>query len=172
MGLDFKYMAETMSTFYATPSDIEKKWHHIDATDLVVGRVAVHVARILMGKHKPTYTPHMDDGDYVVITNCEKVLLTGKKGDLNTGKLYHRHTGHPGGVKTITAGKRLTGKPRQQEQVLREAIRRMLPKNKMGRNILSHLYVYPGDSHPHTAQQPKSVDLAAINVKNKKRLKG
>lgn len=157
-------------TVYSRPANIEKHWHHIDAEDLVVGRVAALVAKILMGKHKPTYTPHQDDGDYVVITNCEKVLLTGRKADINTGKLYHRHTGHPGGIKTTTAGKRLVGKTLHQEKVLKEAIRRMLPKNKMGRNILKHLYVYPGADHPHTAQQPKTLDVAGMNSKNKKRV--
>lgn len=144
-------------TFSAKPSDfesglIEQKWLHVDGTDRVVGRLASDIATILMGKHRPTYTPHIDTGDYVVVTNCEKVKFTGKKWDQKT---YAWYTGYPR-QRTIAAGDRLEKKP---EMILHEAVRRMLPKSKMGTQMLSKLKLYTGDQHPHSAQNPESVEL-------------
>ena len=138
--------------FIAKPGQVEAKWWHVDASDKVVGRLAGDIAVILMGKHKPTYTAHVDTGDFVVVTNCEKVVLTGNKW---VQKRYTRYTGYTG-QKSETAEKRLQRKP---ENILREAVRRMLPKNKLGRRMLDKLKVYKGAEHPHQAQQPGSKEL-------------
>ncbi len=155
-----------MKTYSAKPSEIQKKWLVIDASGLVLGRLASVVAKILRGKHKPTFTPHMDCGDYVIITNAEKICLTGKKAALKDGKIYYRHTGFPGGIKETTAGKILEG--RYPERVIKLAVERMITRNPLGAKQLSHLYVYAGEQHPHTAQQPEIYDFANMNVKNKK----
>jgi large subunit ribosomal protein L13 len=152
-----------MKTFSATPKDIEKKWILIDADGLVLGRLAAVVATRLRGKHKTTYTPHMDCGDNVVIINAEKVKLTGNK---LTGKKYYRHTGYPGGIKETTPEQILASK--HPERVVEKAVDRMIPKGPLGRAQLSHLRVYAGTAHPHEAQSPEVLDVAAMNPKNKR----
>ena len=132
---------------------LEHKWLLVDATDKIVGRLASEIATILMGKHRPTYTPHVDTGDYVVVVNVEKIRFTGKKWEQ---KKYAWYTGYTR-QRTITAGDRQEKKP---ELILTEAVRRMLPKNKLGRAMLSKLKVYAGPEHPHTAQQPEPTELA------------
>jgi large subunit ribosomal protein L13 len=138
----------------AKPGEIERKWLLVDATDKVVGRLASEIAVILMGKHRPTYTPHVDTGDFVVVTNCEKVHFSGKKWEHKT---YSWYTGYPG-QKTITAGARLAKRP---ELILEEAVRRMLPKNKIGMAMIKKLKLYAGPNHPHGAQQPEPTELAS-----------
>jgi large subunit ribosomal protein L13 len=132
----------------AKPAEVRRAWYHVDATDQVVGRLAVKIATVLMGKHKPTYTPHVDTGDCVVVTNAERVRLTGSKLDERT---YDRYSYYPGGWKSVTAREMMAKHP---ERVLTEAVRRMLPKSALGRHMLRKLKVYAGDSHPHQAQQP------------------
>lgn len=155
-----------MRTFSAKPADIKKQWLLIDANGLVLGRLAAEVSRILRGKHKPSYTPHMDCGDNIVIINAEKVALTGNKLARKDGKIYYRHTGFPGGIKETTAGKILEGK--YPERVIKLAITRMITRGPLGRKQLGNLYVYAGSDHPHQAQQPTLYDLAAKNSKNKR----
>lgn len=154
-----------MKTYSATPSDITKEWLVVDARDLVVGRLASVVAFRLRGKHKPSFTPHMDCGDNVIIINAEKVALTGRKCDNKHGKKYYWHTGFPGGIKEVTAGKLLAGS--FPERVIKKAVQRMLPKGPLGRKQFKNLYVYAGESHPHEAQKPTVLDVAALNRKNK-----
>ncbi|MFV1968053.1 MAG: 50S ribosomal protein L13 [Pirellulaceae bacterium] len=132
----------------AKPGEVEKQWWHVDATDKAVGRIATRIATVLMGKHRPTYTPHVDTGDFVVVTNAEKVAFTGNKWEQKT---YTWYTGYPG-LRSETAAERLQRRP---EQILREAVRRMLPKNKLARKMLSKLKIYVGPDHPHQAQQAK-----------------
>ena len=152
-----------MKTFSATPKDIEKKWILIDADGLVLGRLAAVVATRLRGKHKTTYTPHMDCGDNVVIINAEKVKLTGNK---LTDKKYYRHTGFPGGIKETTPERIFASK--YPERVVEKAIDRMIPKGPLGRAQLRNLRVYAGTAHPHEAQSPEVLDVAAMNPKNKR----
>jgi large subunit ribosomal protein L13 len=152
---------QTMKTFSAKPSDIEKKWVLIDAKGLVVGRLASLIAMRLRGKHKPSFTPHMDCGDNVIVINARDVRLTGNK---RTDKEYHWHTGHPGGIKTRTADKILDG--RFPERVLMKAVERMLPGGPLSRQQMRNLRVYAGAEHPHEAQQPEVVDIASMNKKN------
>lgn len=152
-----------MSTTSAKPSEIQKKWVMIDATGLVVGRLASIVALRLRGKHKATYTPHVDDGDNVIVINAAKVVLTGRKREK---KVYHHHTGYIGGVKERTARSILEG--RFPERVVEKAVQRMLPRGPLGRRQLGNLRVYPGAEHPHAAQQPEVLDVAALNPKNKR----
>ncbi len=152
-----------MKTYSAKPTEIDKKWLIVDAEDVVLGRLAQAVAVVLRGKHKPTYTPHLDCGDNVIIVNAEKVRLTGKK---RSDKIYYRHTGHPGGIKSVTAGQVLDG--RFPERVVTDAIRRMIPKGPLGRQQLKNLRVYPGTEHPHEAQAPEVFDVAGMNKKNKR----
>jgi large subunit ribosomal protein L13 len=130
----------------AKRGQVQQQWWHCDATDKVVGRLATQIATRLMGKHKPTYTPHVDTGDFVVVTNAEKIRFTGRKWEQKT---YTWYTGYPG-LRSETAARRLQNKP---QQILREAVRRMLPKNKLGRQMLSKLKIYTGPDHPHQAQQ-------------------
>ncbi|MEC9094440.1 MAG: 50S ribosomal protein L13 [Planctomycetota bacterium] len=139
-------------TFVAKPGEVDQKWFVVDATDAIVGRLSSEIAVLLMGKHRPTYTPHVDTGDYVIVLNAEKVAFSGKKWEK---KEYTWYTGYTG-LRKETAEKRLAKKP---ESILHEAIRRMLPKNKLGRKMLSKLKIYAGDSHPHQAQNPESVEL-------------
>jgi large subunit ribosomal protein L13 len=146
----------------ATPSTVEKKWHLIDAEGLVVGRVASIIANILRGKHKPSYTPHIDCGDNVIVINADKVHFTGKK---LAQKTYYKHTGYPGGIKAITAGKVLDG--RFPERVLEKAVERMVPRGPLGRQQMRNLRVYNGTAHPHDAQNPNVLDIASMNRKNK-----
>ncbi len=150
-----------MKTFSAKPADIHKKWLLVDAENIVLGRLAVIVADRLRGKHKPSYTPHMDCGDNVIVINAEKVRLTGRKRE---NKLYHHHTGYPGGIKTRSAAQILEG--RTPELVVTKAIQRMVPKGPLGRQQLSNLKVYAGTDHPHEAQKPERLDVAALHPKN------
>lgn len=150
------------TTTSAKPSTITKKWYLIDATDLVLGRVASQIAKILRGKHKTSYTPHMDCGDYVVVINAEKVQLTGNK---LQNKMYHRHTGYIGGIKSVSAGRLMETHP---ERVLYKAVERMISRNKLGRAQMANLRVYAGAEHPHAAQNPEVLDIAAMNPKNKR----
>lgn len=153
-----------MKTYTATPKDIEKKWFVIDATDLVLGRTATEIARILRGKHKPTFTPNMDCGDNVVVINAEKIHLTGKK--LND-KQYFKHTGFPGGIKETSPRKILESK--FPERVIELAVTRMLTRESpLARRQLRHLFIYAGDKHPHGPQSPVKLDLASKNSKNRK----
>ena len=155
-----------VKTFSAKPTDIEKKWWIVDAKDLVLGRVASQVAILLRGKHKPSYTPHMDCGDHVIIVNAKDVHLSGRKGDTRDGKMYYRHTGFPGGIKETTAGKVLAGK--FPERVMKMAVQRMISRNKLGSKQMKNLYVYAGEEHPHAGQKPAKFDMAKKNRKNVK----
>jgi large subunit ribosomal protein L13 len=150
-----------MKTFSAKPAEVEKKWVVIDASGVVVGRLATMVAMRLRGKHKPSYTPHVDDGDNVIIVNAAKAVLTGRKREQ---KVYYHHTGYPGGIKERTAKAIFDG--RFPERVVEKAIERMLPRGPLGRVQLGNLRVYPGPDHPHEAQQPEKVDIASMNRKN------
>jgi len=150
-----------MSTFAAKPAEVQKKWVMIDADGLVVGRLASIVAMHLRGKHLPTYTPHVDCGDNVVIVNAAKIVLTGKKREK---KVYYHHTGYIGGIKERTARSILEGK--FPERIVEKAVQRMLPHGPLGRRQLGNLRVYPGPEHPHAAQNPEPLDLAAMNRKN------
>jgi large subunit ribosomal protein L13 len=150
-----------MKTYSAKPADIEKKWILIDAENMVVGRLAAVIATRLRGKHLPTFTPHMDCGDNVVVINADKVKFTGKKmGD----KKYYRHTGYPGGIKETTPEKIMEGK--FPERVVEMAVKRMLPHGPLSRQQLTNLKVYAGSEHPHEAQSPETLDVAAMNSKN------
>ena len=150
-----------MKTYSAKPADVEAKWYIVDAQDVVVGRLAAGIARMLRGKHKAIFTPHIDCGDNVVVVNAEKVRFTGRKREQKT---YYRHTGYPGGIKSRTAAKILEGK--HPERVVEKAVERMLPKGPLGRKQFRKLKVYTGAEHPHAAQQPEPLDIAAMNAKN------
>lgn len=150
-----------MKTYSAKPAEIEKKWIVIDAEGIVLGRLASIVAMRLRGKHKATFTPHMDMGDNVIVINAEKIQLTGRK---RADKTYYWHTGYPGGIKSRTAGQVLEGK--FPERVVTKAVQRMMPGGPLSRKQLTNLRVYAGTEHPHEAQQPEVVDLAAMNTKN------
>ena len=150
-----------MSTYSAKAADIEKKWVLIDAKGLVVGRLASIVALRLRGKHKPTYTPHVDDGDNVIIVNAEKIVLTGRKREQ---KVYMHHTGFIGGIKERSARSILEG--RFPERIVEKAVQRMLPHGPLGRAQFGNLRVYKGAEHPHAAQQPEKLDIASMNRKN------
>jgi large subunit ribosomal protein L13 len=153
-----------MTTYAAKPADIQKKWVLIDAEGLVVGRLAAIIALRLRGKHKATYTPHLDDGDNVIVVNAEKVVLTGRK---LQQKVYRHHTGYIGGIKERTAGFILRSKFPQ--RVVEKAVERMLPRGPLGRRQLGNLRVYAGAEHPHAAQQPEPLDISAMNRKNARR---
>ncbi|MFH0911265.1 MAG: 50S ribosomal protein L13 [Planctomycetota bacterium] len=142
-------------TFVAKPTELKPEWVHIDATDQVVGRLAVRIAMILMGKHKPTYTPHVDTGDFVVVTNAEKVHFTGRKWN---DKIYRHHTAYVGGLIEIPAHRMHDKHP---EEILRLAVKRMLPKSKLGARMLKKLKVYKGGEHPHAAQMPRDLDATS-----------
>jgi large subunit ribosomal protein L13 len=150
-----------MKTYSAKPSELDKRWTLIDADGLVLGRLAAIIANHLRGKHKPTYTPHMDCGDYVVVINAEKVALTGNK---RQDSIFYWHTGYPGGIKGRSKGQILDGA--HPERVIEKAVERMVPRGPLGRKVMSHLKVYAGPSHPHEAQQPVTLDVAALNFKN------
>ena len=152
---------QAMKTYSAKPSEVDQKWYIVDADGLVLGRLAVVVARMLRGKHKPMFTPHIDCGDNIVIVNAEKIRLTGKK---RSDKVYYWHTGYPGGIKSRTAEAILDGD--HPERVIEKAVQRMLPKNIMGRKQLTKLKIYAGPDHPHEAQAPIVLDVAAMNSKN------
>ncbi|MEM8571170.1 MAG: 50S ribosomal protein L13 [Pseudomonadota bacterium] len=150
-----------MKTFSAKPADIDKKWVIIDAEGIVLGRLATLVAMRLRGKHKASFTPHMDMGDNVIVINAQKVQMTGRK---RAQKTYYWHTGHPGGIKHRTAGQILEGK--HPERVVLKAVERMLPGGPLSRKQMSNLRVYAGAEHPHEGQSPEVIDIAAMNPKN------
>lgn len=151
------------TTYTVKTAEIEKKWVVIDATGLVVGRLASIIALRLRGKHKPSFTPHADDGDHIVVVNADKVVFTGRKREQ---KVYYHHTGYPGGIKERTAKFILDG--RFPERVVEKAVERMLPRGPLGRKQLGNLRVYKGTTHPHEAQQPTTLDVASMNAKNLK----
>ena len=144
-----------MKTYYAKPGEVQREWLLVDATDMTLGRLASEVAQILRGKNKPTYTPHVDTGDFVIIINAEKIKVTGKK---VTDKVYYRHTLYPGGLKSETFQEAMAKHP---ERVIERAVKGMLPKNSLGRKIGKKLKVYVGPEHPHQAQQPRKIELEA-----------
>ena len=149
-----------MKTYTATPADIEKKWILIDADGIVLGRLASIIAMRLRGKHKASFTPHMDCGDNVIVVNAEKIQMTGKKRAEN----FYWHTGHPGGIKSRTKQQILDGA--HPERVITQAVKRMLPGNKLSRQIMTNLRVYAGSEHPHEAQDPSVLDVKSMNSKN------
>jgi len=142
-----------MKTYSAKKEDVQRQWLVIDASDQVLGRLATRVAHILRGKNKPVFTNHVDTGDYVIIVNAEKIRLTGNKLD---AKVYYRHSGYPGGIKGVTAREMLRRKP---EQVIKTAVKGMLPKNRLGSSMITKLKVYAGPDHPHVAQQPEKLEI-------------
>jgi len=152
-----------MQTSYLTPKTFNKKWLLIDADGLVLGRLASLIALRLKGKHKASYTPHMDGGDNVIVINAEKVALTGKKAQQSLNRHY---TGYPGGLKELTKGSILASK--FPERVIVKAVERMMPRGPLGRRMMGHLFAYKGPAHPHEAQQPLALDIAAMNRKNKR----
>lgn len=146
-----------MEKTYLPPHDtLERNWYIVDATNQRLGRLASEIAMVLRGKNKPTFTPHMDTGDFVIVVNAEKVAVTGKK---RTQKLYRRHSGRPGGMKTETFAKLQVRVP---ERIIEQAVKGMLPKNSLGRQLFTKLKVYAGDSHPHQAQQPQVLTIQTI----------
>lgn len=149
-----------MKTFTATPADIDKKWVVIDAEGVVLGRLASIIAMRLRGKHKPTFTPHMDMGDNVIVVNAEKVQITGNK----RSERHYWHTGHPGGIKSRTIGQMLEGK--HPERVIELAVKRMLPGNRLSRQQMTHLRIFAGPEHNMAAQQPEVLDVKSMNPKN------
>lgn len=142
-----------MSTEVAKEQDIQRAWYVVDLEDKVLGRAATEIARVLRGKHKPIYTPSVDTGDFVIVVNADKVKLTGNKLD---AKMYYRHSGYPGGIRSASASELLEKKP---EMLIQAAVKGMLPKNRLGRKMFSKLKVYAGSEHPHNAQQPKELAL-------------
>lgn len=142
-----------MKTQVAKKDEVKREWYVVDADEKVLGRVATAIANILRGKHKPTFSPSVDTGDFVIVLNADKIALTGKKGD---DKVYYSHSGFPGGIKSITANQLLVKKP---EDVIRKAVKGMLPKNKLSRHMIKKLKIYTGGEHPHSAQQPKQLSL-------------
>jgi large subunit ribosomal protein L13 len=142
-----------VKTYVATPSDRERSWLLVDAADKTLGRLATQIADILRGKRKPQYTPHIDVGDFVIVVNAEKIAVTGNK---LSDKRYYRHSGYPGGLKTRTLGDQLARRP---EEVIRRAVRGMLPRNRLGRKQLTKLKVYAGPEHPHAAQKPEPLEI-------------
>ncbi|MAP24246.1 MAG: 50S ribosomal protein L13 [Rickettsiales bacterium] len=153
-----------MKTFSLKQSEIDKKWIVIDATDLILGRVASYIANVLRGKNKANFTPHLDCGDNVIVINADKVHMTGNKW---TDKVFYWHTGYPGGIKSRTLAQIKDG--RFPERVVQKAVQRMLPKGPLGRAQLKNLHVYAGPDHPHQAQKPEVVEFAKHNAKNQKR---
>ncbi len=152
-----------MKTFIQKPAEVEKKWVVIDADGVILGRLASTIAMMLRGKHKPTYTPFVDDGDNIIVVNAEKVRLTGNK---RKDDIFYWHTGYPGGIKGRSKGQILDG--RYPERVIMKAVERMVPRGPLGRRQMTHLRVYKGPAHPHEAQQPEVFDFAAVNPKNKR----
>ncbi|WP_018659700.1 50S ribosomal protein L13 [Allofustis seminis] len=145
-----------MRTFMANESNIERKWYVVDAADVPVGRLCAVVAAILRGKHKPTFTPHVDTGDYVIVVNAEKAILTGNK---ETDKMYHHHSDHPGGLRSWSAAEL---RERHPERLIQFAVKGMLPKNTLGRQMGKKLFVYAGPEHKHAAQQPEVLDINTL----------
>jgi len=145
--------AKLQKTFTPTPAHIEREWFVVDATDQTLGRVASDIAHILRGKHKPTYAPHMDGGDFIVVINAERVAVTGNKA---LQKIYYRHSGYPGGLRELSFEQMRDKYP---DRIIQAAVRGMLPKNKLGRQMLSKLKVYAGPEHPHSAQKPQPLEI-------------
>ena len=141
-------------TYFAKAGDVTPRWHHLDAEGHVLGRIATEIATVLMGKHRPEYTPHVDCGDFIVVTNCEKIVLTGRKAEQKVKTTY---SGYPGGLKSRTYADLLERRP---ERLMEDAVRRMLPKNRLGRQMLKKLKVYRGPKHDHQAQKPEPVELS------------
>jgi large subunit ribosomal protein L13 len=152
-----------MTTFSLKPAEVTKKWILVDAEGVVLGRLAAFIATRLRGKHLPTYTPHVDCGDNVVVVNAEKVRLTGRKAE---NKVFYWHTGHPGGIKERTMGQILSSA--HPERVIAKAVERMVPRGPLGREQMRHLKVYAGPEHPHQGQTPEQIDMARLNAKNKR----
>jgi len=142
-----------IKTYTPKPEDIQREWFVIDAKDQTLGRLATQIAHILRGKHKPIFSPHMDVGDFVIVINCEKIRVTGNKLD---DKRYYRHSGYPGGLRSVTLRQQLDRFP---DRVIHTAVRGMLPKNKLGRQMIKKLKIYAGETHPHQAQKPKVFEL-------------
>ena len=142
-----------MKTYSAKPAEVKRDWYVIDATDLTLGRLSTEIARRLRGKHKPEYTPHVDTGDYIVVTNCEKVAVTGNKAK---AKMYYRYSGYVSGLKSMSFEKLIDHAP---ERAITLAVKGMLPRTPLGRDMMSKLKVYAGESHPHAAQQPQELKL-------------
>ncbi|WP_372750258.1 50S ribosomal protein L13 [Litorivivens sp.] len=142
-----------MKTYSANPDAVKRDWYVVDAEGKTLGRLASEIAHRLRGKHKPEYTPHVDTGDYIVVVNCEKVAVTGNK---STDKMYHHHSGYPGGLKSFSFEKLIERAP---ERVLQRAVKGMLPRNPLGRAMFKKLKVYAGDAHPHAAQQPQELKI-------------
>ena len=147
-------------TDFIKKSEIQNNWYHIDATNAVVGRLAAEISKILRGKNKATFTPHMDDGDFVVVTNISKIKFTGDKLD---DKKYYRHTGHPGGIKETTPKLLMQKKP---EEILKLAVKRMLPGGPLAKKQLTKLKIYKDEGHPHSAQKIKEINFSSLNKKN------
>lgn len=148
-----RYGVNSMSTFSAKAHEVKRDWYVVDATEKVLGRLAAEIARRLRGKHKAEYTPHVDTGDYIVVTNAEKITVTGNK---FKSKMYHHHTGYPGGIKSASFEKMQEKNP---VKIIELAVKGMLPKNALGRQMYRKLKVYTGSEHPHTAQQPKTLEI-------------
>lgn len=142
-----------MKTYSAKPESVQREWFIVDAAEKTLGRLATEIALRLKGKHKPEYTPHVDTGDYIVVINADKVRVTGKK---TTDKMYYRHTGYPGGLRSISFDKLIDHKP---EMIIEQAVKGMLPKNPLGRDMYRKLKVYAGSEHPHAAQQPQTLEI-------------
>ncbi|MDN5919500.1 MAG: 50S ribosomal protein L13 [Pseudonocardia sp.] len=145
-----------MPTYSPKPGDITRAWHVIDANDVVLGRLATHAATLLRGKHKPTYAPHMDSGDFVVVINAEKIAVSGNKRE---GKFLYRHSGYPGGLRSRSVGQMIETHP---DRLVEKAIKGMLPKNRLGRAMAKKLKVYAGPSHPHSAQNPQPFEITQV----------
>ncbi|MCD6035728.1 MAG: ribosomal protein [Rickettsiales bacterium] len=153
-----------MTTTFVKLANIKREWFVIDAEDLVLGRLAAEVSKLLRGRHKAWFSPNLDCGDYIIITNADKIHLTGKKAQ---NKVYYRHTGHPGGIKETTPEKLIRGE--KADRIIEKAIERMIPRSALGREQMKKLHIYSGAEHPHQAQQPKALDIGARNRKNKKK---
>ncbi len=145
-------------TYSPRPEDLQRDWYVVDATDLPLGRLASEVAKLIRGKHKPTYAPHMDGGDFVIVLNAAKVGVTGNKEE---AKMYYRHSGYPGGLRAENLQQL---REKQPERIIETAVRGMLPKNRLGRRLITKLKVYPGSEHPHASQQPKPLELNVRKV--------
>ena len=161
LTINLSNYAQIIMTDFLKKSEIKNNWFLIDAENLVVGRLAAYISKVLRGKNKSQYTPHMDNGDFVVVTNIDKIKFTGKK---FANKKYYRHTGYPGGIKYTTPERLKIKKP---EEILKLAVKRMLPGGALAKKQLSKLKIYKGKSHPHDVQSPQIIDFAKINSKNK-----
>ena len=161
MTINLSTYAPIKMTSFIKKKELNNNWLIIDAENVVVGRLAAYISKVLRGKNKSQYTPHMDNGDFVIVTNIEKIKFTGKK---FKNKKYYRHTGYPGGIKTTAPSLLMNKKP---EQILKLAVKRMLPDGPLAKKQLSKLKIYKGNTHPHEVQNPKTIDFGKINSKNK-----